>query len=1433
MYTFAAQRKFFMVFSVVILALLVSVSPLYAQTITTTIGTGTDPVTVAVNPITNKIYVANSFSNTVTIIDGMTNATVTVTVGTNPVALAVDPVTNKIYVVNVGTGDVTVIDGATNATSTVVVGSSPYAVAVNSVTNKIYVSNHQSNSVTVIDGATNATLTVPVGTHPYAVAVNPVTNRVYVTNQDSSNVTVIDGANNTATTIRDSNAAAPVAVAVNPVTNKIYVVNQNSNNMTVIDGATNSTTTVNPVTAGVAMAVNPVTNKIYVSGGGTSNVTVIDGATNSTSLVSVGSSPEGLAVDLVTNKIYVANSGSYNVSVIDGATNLASTLTDPQAVATRAVAVNPVTNKIYVANGGSNNVTVIDGATNATTTVAAGGTPVAVNPVTNKIYVAGSPMTVIDGATNATSTVAAGAGPVAMAVNPLTNKIYVVNQTFAGTVTVIDGATNATTTVAVGQNPADVAVNPVTNKIYVANGGSNGGINVTVIEGATNATTTVATPLCSAVAVNAVTNRIYATCANNTVTVIDGATNATTTVSVGSFPGAVAVNTVTNKIYVLNSQTDTVTVIDGASNATTTVAVGVSADAVAVNPVTNKIYVINGDRFDSSVTVIDGATNATTRLGGVFYEPHSVAVNPVTNKIYVNNGDVAGIGAGSSLTVIDGATNTTTAVATGTGPFGVAVNPVTNKIYVTNIFDNTVTVVSEQQVQPIPLVTAITPLTGNQTAGPTQTFNFTASSSFTPTAPPPQAVYFQLDNWQTPWQPTSGTPPNFTGTTTALTAGPHILYAFATDGQDANSTGVAQQLTGSISAYLFNVVPAVTTPFATTTTLISTQNPANPGDSVPLTATVSSTHFWPTGTVTFLDGATTLGTATLNATAQATFTTSALALGTHSITAQYGGDSNFAASTSGALSQDISTLQSITVSSSSSSVPKGQNQQFIATGHYADGSSGDLTVVATWSSSNTNVATVSNTAGTQGLAAGVGPGSVTITALHGAISGTAPLTVTSQEVVSSYSPSSGTGVTQQFTVVVTDSSGPSDLNQVQLLFNTTTSRLDGCNVYYQVSTNTMNLYNDSGMAFVGGVIPGSATQVSNSQCTLNGAQSSAFFVGNTLTLYVPLTFSGSFRGLKNAYAYVQGNNGTNNGGWQQVGTWTPPIQPPKVLSLAPNSGTGVTQTFTVVASDPAGLGDLNQVQLLFNTSPTRISACNVYYDSATNTLYLYNDAGAAFLTGVTPGSATQASNSQCTLNGAGSSFSTSRNNLTLNVSLTFSGPFTGTKNAYVYAQGNDGSNSGGWAQKGTWTSGQSTTTVVSLTPSSGTGVTQTFTVVATDTSGIADLNQVQLLFNTTPTRTSGCNVYYVAATNILNLYTNDGSGFVGGVTPGSATQASNGQCTLNGAGSSVSTSGNNLTLNVSLTFSGTFTGAKNAYVYVQGNNGSNNGGWQQEGTWTP
>jgi hypothetical protein len=114
--------------------------------------------------------------------------------------------------------------------------------------------------------------------------------------------------------------------------------------------------------------------------------------------------------------------------------------------------------------------------------------------------------------------------------------------------------------------------------------------------------------------------------------------------------------------------------------------------------------------------------------------------------------------------------------------------------------------------------------------------------------------------------------------------------------------------------------------------VVSSTNPSTFGQSVTFTATVTGLIVTPTGTVTFKDGATTLGIGSLNGSGQATFSTGALSAGDHSITAVYGGDLLYNPSTSSVLTQTVNQASSTTsVSSSANPSSFGQSVTFTAT----------------------------------------------------------------------------------------------------------------------------------------------------------------------------------------------------------------------------------------------------------------------------------------------------------------------------------------------------------------------------------------------------------------------------------------------------------------------------------------------------------------------
>jgi hypothetical protein len=158
----------------------------------------------------------------------------------------------------------------------------------------------------------------------------------------------------------------------------------------------------------------------------------------------------------------------------------------------------------------------------------------------------------------------------------------------------------------------------------------------------------------------------------------------------------------------------------------------------------------------------------------------------------------------------------------------------------------------------------------------------------------------------------------------SLTAGTHSLTAvYSGDSNYSSSTSA------KLSETIFS------SPDATTNTVVSSANPSSPGQSVTFTATVTASGGWVPGNdgfLTFWDGTTELGTVVVQ-NGKGSYPISTLSLGTHSITANYGGDLVFAPSTSAVLTQTVSNTITTTTSLASSANPStvGQGVTFTAT----------------------------------------------------------------------------------------------------------------------------------------------------------------------------------------------------------------------------------------------------------------------------------------------------------------------------------------------------------------------------------------------------------------------------------------------------------------------------------------------------------------------
>ncbi len=183
------------------------------------------------------------------------------------------------------------------------------------------------------------------------------------------------------------------------------------------------------------------------------------------------------------------------------------------------------------------------------------------------------------------------------------------------------------------------------------------------------------------------------------------------------------------------------------------------------------------------------------------------------------------------------------------------------------------------------------------TTGQPVTFTATVAGASGSSAAPTGSVTF-MDGGTTLGSGTLNASGVATYSTSSLSTGSQSITAVYSGDSNFN---------GSTSGILTQMVNAAAL-LSTATALSSSVNPSAQGESVTFTATVtgpSGNTVTPTGSIIFMDGSTTLGTSPLNSSAQAAYTTSSLTTGTHSLTAVYGGDANFAGSTSAVLTQTV------------------------------------------------------------------------------------------------------------------------------------------------------------------------------------------------------------------------------------------------------------------------------------------------------------------------------------------------------------------------------------------------------------------------------------------------------------------------------------------------------------------------------------------------
>jgi len=984
------------------------------------------PLGIAINSVTNRIYIANSATGTVTAINGSTGAVAaTITVGATPIALLANPITNKIYVVNFGSNNVSVIDGASNTvTATLSVGTQPNALALNAVTNQVYVANSGSSSVSDIDGASNHVSSITVGTDPVAISVDAGLNTIYVADSGSGDVAAIAGATNTVTRI--TAGQAPVAVAVNPITHDAFVTNTSSasHSVTLITSSGATITTL-PNTAPSSLSpalLNPATQQYFIQsyGSGIAAVTILSALTNT--------------VQATVPLLYGGN--NYSNYYLGGPMDL-----------------NPLTDKLYVANEGftsgdvNSNVTVIDGQTFTSTSVAVGNEPhiVVVNPVTNKVYMT-SPqsgtMTVIDGTTNIPKTVYTTSNqsfsePWSLAINTNTNTIYVGNQqtedisVFNGDADFITGSIPTTS------YSDQLLVDPRTNRLYSLNE-----YVLQVIDGNTNTTVSSLTPcyLPRSMALNSTLNKLYVTnCEDYSYSVVNTSTFTFTNYpgTSGVFDYAIAPNPATGQAYLATTLAyestaadSNILVLDGGTDAVTQIPAAAQFTSPIVNPKDGSVYL--------SILEVDNPGDPLTGGSIILTRPASVpllpTITPVTDSKTIAN----------SL-IFETGNKTPSFTATTTGGYPAlpayvgltAANPTASELYYSidggEAWSLATPTPSGFSIQPSTALTygqhtlyayAAYGTEGgssssgqNALAGNTPELGDIVGYSFyvIPVLPATTTTLTPSPNPQTYNNPvnltvqvSSTTPGTFGGQFVIFDGNTLLQYGLTPDstGKATYTSPILALTTGAhtLTATYYsdpNYASSTSAPFietinsalpATTLTLSGSPNPQAVGGSVTLTATVTSTGgsgaF--TGKVSIADSGTLIASNLApSATGVATYTTSTLAIGAHTLVATYTGDPNYANSTSLTFTETINAAPT-----------------FILTGNPATltvsaGSSGSTTLTVTPANGFTGTVSLTCTGAPANSTCAIAPTPVSINSTAAA---TATLTLTAHSLVAENHP---------------------------------------------------------------------------------------------------------------------------------------------------------------------------------------------------------------------------------------------------------------------------------------------------------------------------------------------------------------------------------------------------------------------------------------------
>ncbi|MDE3087829.1 MAG: YncE family protein [Chloroflexota bacterium] len=326
---------------------------------------GGDPRGAVVKADGSRVYVANSYTNDVTVIDPRAMSVVaTIPVGLAPNALALDEGAHRLHIANADSDNLSVVNTDTNqVVAAVPLAMIPTALLANENAGRVYVANASTDSVFVVEGA-RVVKEIPVGHHPIDLSRDEKSNRLFVANAADSTLTIVD---ETSFGVR---ATQPITqfvstVAVDAPRTRIFVndVVLDLNTLAPIARLIVHGNTIDSNIAPNSVRLNPGNNRIYAGGwngtpgSNSRNVTYsVDGNTlQQRTMLAYYGNTTAIALDPESNRLYMAGTHplayTNGFTVFDANDQIVFSMSLPAR--TTGMVYNPQTHHLFLAHAES------------------------------------------------------------------------------------------------------------------------------------------------------------------------------------------------------------------------------------------------------------------------------------------------------------------------------------------------------------------------------------------------------------------------------------------------------------------------------------------------------------------------------------------------------------------------------------------------------------------------------------------------------------------------------------------------------------------------------------------------------------------------------------------------------------------------------------------------------------------------------------------------------------------------------------------------------------------------------------------------------------------------------------------------------------------------------------------------------------------------